>query len=70
MHHGQNDAALWHPEEVLSPDVTDRETLLSLAKMSNNAYNAGPDAGWYNVDGYNTAGRFFWSFVPVFSLFV
>jgi putative lipase involved disintegration of autophagic bodies len=54
MLHGQNDGTLWHPDEVLGPDVTDRETLLSLAKMSNNAYTAVPDAGWYKVDGFNT----------------
>jgi hypothetical protein len=59
MLHGQNDGTLWHPDEVLGPDVTDRETLLSLAKMSNNAYTAVPDAGWYKVDGFNTASQNF-----------
>ena len=58
MLRGQNDGTLWHPEEVLGPDVTDRETLLSLAKMSNNAYTASPDAGWYKVDGFNMASHF------------
>lgn len=58
MRYGQSDAALWNPEEVLGPDVTDRETLLSLAKMSNNAYTASPDAGWYNIDGFNMASYF------------
>ncbi|KAF8437532.1 Alpha/Beta hydrolase protein [Boletus edulis BED1] len=53
MRHGQSDATLWHSEEVLGPDVTDREALLSLAKMSNNAYVASPDGGWYNVEGFN-----------------
>ncbi|KAG8217142.1 Alpha/Beta hydrolase protein [Butyriboletus roseoflavus] len=57
MLHGQNDGTLWQSEEVLGPDVTDRETLLSLAKMSNNAYSASPDAGWYNVDGFNMASQ-------------
>lgn len=59
MLHGQNDGTLWNSEEVLSPDVTDRETLLALAKMSNNAYSASPDASWYNVDGFNTASHCF-----------
>jgi len=58
MLHAQNDASLWHPEDVLGPDVTDKETLLSLAKMTNNAYSASPDSGWYNVDGFNTASQF------------
>lgn len=57
MLHGQNDGALWHPEEVFGPDVTDRETLLSLAKMSSNAYTASPDTDWYSVDGFNTASQ-------------
>lgn len=59
MLHGQDDGTLWIPEEVLGPDVTDRETLLALAKMSNNAYSASPDADWYHVDGFNTASRSF-----------
>lgn len=57
MLHGQDDGTLWQSEEVLGPDVTDRETLLSLAKMSNNAYSASPDTDWYNVDGFNTASQ-------------
>lgn len=57
MLHGQSDGTLWHPQEVLGPDVTDRETLLSLAKMSNNAYSESPDEGWYNVDGFNMASQ-------------
>ena len=63
MLHGQNDGTLWHPEEVLGPDATDRDTLLSLAKMSNNAYTASPDAGWYNVEGFNAASQFFLFFL-------
>ena len=59
MLRGQNDGTLWHSEDVLGPDVTDRETLLSLAKMSNNAYTAGPEDGWYDVDGFNSASQIF-----------
>ncbi|KAF9239108.1 Alpha/Beta hydrolase protein [Melanogaster broomeanus] len=54
--HGQNDGDLWEGVEVLGPDVTDRETLLALAKMCNNAYSAGPEVGWYDVDEFNTDG--------------
>lgn len=39
--------------EISGPDATDRETLLALAKMTSNAYMAGPDTGWYNVKGFN-----------------
>ncbi|KAG9318027.1 Alpha/Beta hydrolase protein [Chiua virens] len=42
---------------MLGPDATDRETLLALAKMSFNAYSAGPDTSWYNVDGFNSASQ-------------
>lgn len=71
MRHSQHDASLWHPAEVLGPDVTKRETLLSLAKMSNNAYAAGPDAGWYAIDGFNMASRLYSvsSVCLVFTLF-
>ena len=46
----------YYPAEVFGPDVTDRETLLSRTRMSNDAYTTGP---WYNVDGFNTASHFF-----------
>lgn len=51
--HAQSDAALWNMVEISGPDATDRETLLALAKMTSNAYMAGPDTGWYNVKGFN-----------------
>lgn len=70
MRYGQNDGALWSQEEVLGPDVTDRETLLCLAKMSYNAYSAGPDVGWYNVDGFNTASQSIFFLCNVCSSFV
>ena len=43
MRHRQNDALLWQETDVLGPDVTRRETLLTLAKMTSNAYTK-PDA--------------------------
>lgn len=42
----------WDEGEVEGPDVTDRETLLTLAKMTSNAYYDSPDTGnseWYNL---------------------
>ncbi|KAI6017106.1 Alpha/Beta hydrolase protein [Pisolithus marmoratus] len=54
MRHAQSDASLWEGTEVIGPNVTDRETLLALAKMTNNAYLAGRDSGWYDIEGFNT----------------
>lgn len=55
IRHAQSDAALWEGMEVTGPNVTDRETLLALAKMTNNAYLAGRDSGWYDVAEFNTS---------------
>ena len=58
MRHAQNDATLWDGVDITGPDVTSREMLLTLAKMTNNAYLAGPEDGWYDVDGFNNvSGR-------------
>ncbi|EKM78636.1 hypothetical protein AGABI1DRAFT_41055 [Agaricus bisporus var. burnettii JB137-S8] len=39
----------WKEDVVLGPDVQSRETLLSLAKMTNNAYLNDGEAGWYEL---------------------
>ncbi|KAJ7067243.1 alpha/beta-hydrolase [Mycena amicta] len=39
----------WDEEEIIAPDVDDRETLLELAKMSNNAYVDPDDGAWYEL---------------------
>ena len=50
----------WEDVEVLGPDVTDRQTLISLAKMSSNAYVT-PDGGeWWPLDGWNSSLPFGW----------
>ena len=41
----------WDKIEVEGPDVDDRETLLVLAKMTNNAYLAPDEQGWYDLGG-------------------
>ncbi|TFY64357.1 hypothetical protein EVJ58_g2688 [Rhodofomes roseus] len=41
----------WDEDEVLGPDVESRETLLELAKMTNNAYLEPGEAGWYELGG-------------------
>ncbi|KAH9928370.1 alpha/beta-hydrolase [Fomitopsis serialis] len=41
----------WDEDEVLGPDVESRETLLELAKMTNNAYLEPGETGWYELGG-------------------
>ncbi len=46
---GQSTTLDWGEDEIIGPDVSKRETLLLLAKMTSNAY-FGPDkVGWYNL---------------------
>lgn len=50
----------WEDVEVMGPDVTDRQTLLALAKISSNAYVT-PDGGeWWPVEGLNQTLPFGW----------
>ncbi|VDB85687.1 unnamed protein product [Peniophora sp. CBMAI 1063] len=42
----------WEEDEVPGPDTSSRETLLTLAKMTSNAYYANEtDTGWYDLSG-------------------
>ena len=42
----------WALDEIMGPNVTDRETLLSLARMAGNAYTMEPGTGeWQDVNG-------------------
>lgn len=52
----------WTIEEVLGPNVTDRDTIISLALMSANAYEPVPGEGeWEDVKhGYNYSDSFGW----------
>jgi lipase ATG15 len=43
------ESSLWKVKKVPGPDVESRETLLHLAKMSNNAYVLPEDGGWYDL---------------------
>lgn len=45
----------WEEDDVLGPDVEDRESLLVLAKMTNNAYLKPEDAQWYDLGANWTA---------------
>ncbi|THH32237.1 hypothetical protein EUX98_g1940 [Antrodiella citrinella] len=51
----------WEEDEVDAPDVERRETLLALAKMTNNAYLEPDEAGWYDLGGtWNVSYPFGW----------
>ena len=43
----QSTDLFWSHERILAPHVENRETLLELAKMTNNAYVAPNDSAWY-----------------------
>ncbi|KAL1794342.1 hypothetical protein ACET3X_007763 [Alternaria dauci] len=53
---------MWVAEDVPGPDVTDKNTVISFANMSEDAYKVGrDDAGWMDVDGrYNSSVPFGW----------
>ncbi|KAF8609879.1 alpha/beta-hydrolase [Ceratobasidium sp. AG-I] len=51
----------WDQKEVIAPDVTDRETLQELAKMTGNAYAQPGHSNWYNMSSrWNTSSDFGW----------
>ena len=51
---GKNERIDWKEDEILGPNVESRETLLELAKMTNNAYLEPDETGWYALNGtYN-----------------
>lgn len=52
----------WTTDEVSGPDITDKETVLSLAQMTSNAYIEEPKTGeWEDVNGkFNVSKSFGW----------
>ncbi|KAJ3720828.1 alpha/beta-hydrolase [Lentinula guzmanii] len=61
MRFGQTQSLTWEPEIISGPDVESRETLLQLAKMSNNAYVAIGDPAWYELgEEWNNTYPFGW----------
>ena len=54
----------WEPSEVYGPDVQDRETLLLLAKMANNAYTEPDKSDWYDIGPYWNVVSTALDFVP------
>lgn len=51
----------WDEEESVGPDVESRETLLELAKMTNNAYVVPEDPAWYDIGEWNIVSFFFFA---------
>lgn len=49
----------WHEDDIIGPDVEKRETLLELAKMTNNAYVEPDDPAWYDIGKWNVVGFIF-----------
>ena len=45
----QSQVLLWDEDDVIGPEVESRETLLELAKMTNNAYVEPEDPYWYDL---------------------
>ena len=49
MRHAQSTDLPWYEDEIIGPDVEHRESLLELAKMTNNAYVTPDDKAWYEL---------------------
>lgn len=56
------DASAWTIDEVSAPNITDKETVLALARMSWDAYTAEPGTGeWQDATGnFNNSQGFGW----------
>ena len=65
----KEDDSLWGEYDVPGPDVTDRDTLQLLAKMTNNAYLNPEEPEWYPLgDDWNPARSFDYPPSPCFCL--
>ncbi|KAG1725386.1 alpha/beta-hydrolase [Suillus lakei] len=61
MRHAQSANLPWYQAEILGPNVEKRETLLELAKMTNNAYVTPDDSQWYELgENWSTHYPFGW----------
>jgi lipase ATG15 len=58
----RSNPAAWTLDRSIGPDVTDKETILTLARMSANAYEPKPgEGGWRDVgSGFNNSADFGW----------
>ncbi|EKM83324.1 hypothetical protein AGABI1DRAFT_34145 [Agaricus bisporus var. burnettii JB137-S8] len=60
--YGESAALTWSEDEVEGPDVSNREVLITLAKMTANAYVEPKDSEWYDLkDRWNNSHPFGWS---------
>ncbi|WVO13259.1 hypothetical protein L204_100872 [Cryptococcus depauperatus] len=50
----------WEDIEVTVPDMSDRQTVIALAKMTSNAYVLPNDDGWYGLSKFNSTIPFGW----------
>jgi lipase ATG15 len=51
LHNDTTGELTWEEDVIASPDVTRRETLIMLAKMTSNAYLSPDDDEWYDLEG-------------------
>jgi lipase ATG15 len=58
----KSDPAAWTVDQLIGPDITDKETILTLARMSANSYQPKPGHGdWTDVgSGFNESADFGW----------
>jgi putative lipase involved disintegration of autophagic bodies len=56
---GKNEWVDWEEGGILGPNVESRETLLELAKMTNNAYLEPDETGWCSLNGTWNVVRLF-----------
>ncbi|KAG0206852.1 putative lipase atg15 [Mortierella sp. GBA30] len=49
----------WTRQVIPAPDVTDKETVLQLAKINYNAYNEATSPDWYDLEGHWTVNSTF-----------
>ncbi|KAJ7778596.1 Alpha/Beta hydrolase protein [Mycena maculata] len=61
MQRAQSPVLAWDSVRVAGPDISKRETLLQLAKMTSNSYYGEPGhKSWYPLDGWNASIPFGW----------
>ena len=62
IRYAQSQDLQWEEDGIIGPDVESRESLLELAKMTNNAYVEPDDPGWYDLEGNWSEVRYLFEF--------
>src|SRR6202011_4874706 len=65
IQHAQSQALQWGEDEIIGPDVESRDTLLELAKMTNNAYVDSEDPYWYDLEGKWSEVRYLFDYYQI-----